>query len=157
MMWKQCSLFTATLLLNLLCDPATRANANPAKFVHIADFRKPSNIFINGFQPLGDNEDLMDHITGKSCTTGSKKNSAFVATSIDEDVARDFGLMLLWVTPGASRNIYVYKIPATESFYDVQMSLRRAFRETGTVQHLSVANEFKEEQEWVAHHGIPPE
>ena len=120
-------LFFSTLLLQLLCLSAVLANVSPPSFVYRSDFREPSNIFNNGMKHLGNNENLIDHVTGDSCTLGTMKNTAFVATSSDEN------------------------------FYDVQASLMKAYKGTGNKDYKETAEEFKAEREWVAYHGLPKE
>ena len=147
--------FSVSFVLHFLCTFAF--NEDPPSFVYRADFREPSDIFLHGFQHLGDNDNLVDHVIDDSCSSGKKKNSAFVATSLDENMATEFGLNLLWTTPGAGFFICVYKIPATEFFYDAIESLRKAYKETGKKHFLNLVETFEEEQEWVAYHGVPRE
>ena len=141
-------------VVSLLCHSATLIKADPPDFVYRADFREPSNLFRNGMRHLGDNFDLMDHVRGASSNAGDLKNTAFVATTSEEAVARRFGIGLLWSTPDAGPFIYVYTIRATEFFYEVDASLRKAYKETGSRGYLSLADMFKAEKEWVAYQGI---
>ena len=145
----------ANLFLYFLCNSFSLATIiNPPTFVHRADLRGPMEIFRSGMKNLGANENLIDHVTGDSCTMGTMKNTAFVATSLEEDTATAFGLNLLWDTPGHHRNVYVYKVRATEFFYDVQESLKKAYKATGNDDYLDMAEAFEVEQEWVAYGGI---
>ena len=133
--------------------PCLHCTPKPPQFVYRADFRDPEKIFKSGFQPLGDNEDLIDHVYGNSCNIGGTKDAAFVATSIKKDFAHNFGLDMLWST-GDAAYVYVYKICATKSFYDVSLSLDEAFKVTGDMQYMMAAVTFAHEEEWVAYGGI---
>ena len=146
---------TASLSLYSLCHSSEFDDEDePPSFVYRSDLRPPSEVFQNGIKNLGENQDLLDHVSGISCTTGSKKDTAFVAKSLSEEAARGFGLGNLWTSRKGRRHIYLYKIRATEFFYDIQASLKKAYKETGNFEYLDMADKFKAEKEWVAFHGI---
>ena len=134
----------------LLC--CTAVLANPSKYVYRSDFRSPDEIFRNGFRPLGNNDDLKDHVTGASCNTGNR-NTAFVATSTSEQFAINWGRDRTVVNPD-ERYIYVYRIRATGNFYDVYQSLLQAYRNTGDTMYQALANHYQYQQEWVAFNGV---
>ena len=63
---------------------------NPPEYVLRADTRKPKDVFLNGFPPLGTNQDLLQHLSGVSCA----KDTALVDTTSSEDFAFEWGKML---------------------------------------------------------------
>ena len=147
--------FAVSFLLHFLCRSGSLADRNLPTIVYRADFREPSNIFNNGFRALGINTDLLGHVSGNSCHSGPLKNTAFVATTAEEKFGLDFGFSLLWTTPDAGPFIYVYKIRATEFFYDINTSLEKAHKVTGDDQYSDAIMIFGHEAEWVAYNGIP--
>ena len=60
---------------------------------------------------------------------------------------------MLWST-GDAAYVYVYKIRATKSFYDVSLYLDEAFKVAGDMQYMMAAVTFAHEEEWVAYGGI---
>ena len=147
-------LSVVSFLYYLLCPSLTNAVLLPPSFVYRSDFREPANIFKNGMPSQGSNQNLLDHIYGNSCMGGTK-NTAFVATSLQKDFAIHFGWDLLWTTEDAGPYIYLYKIRASDNFFEVKNSLQKAFKSTGDENYKDALDTFGHEHEWVALGGIP--
>ena len=147
--------FFLSIITLLVVRSASFPDFEPPQFVFRGDLRPPSEIFKNGMKSFGDNENLVDHVSGNSCNSGKLKNTAFVATSAQESVALDFAAGLLWNSKNTE--VYVYTIRATENFYGVKASLIKAFKETSNPVYISLVKDFGNEQEWIAHRGIPRE
>ena len=110
----------ASLILSLLlvCLP-NQAHADLPKFVYRADFRSAAMIFESGFPNLGDNINMIEQVTGVSCSHGSSPSTAFVATTSEEAFAEQWGGDQLWLDRyKAGPNVQIFKIRATHNFYD---------------------------------------
>ncbi|WP_338330555.1 hypothetical protein [Commensalibacter sp. Nvir] len=62
----------------------------PYDTVYRSDSRDPNAIFITGFHPHGTNLNVEDHVTGWSSgayAVGASRNSAFISTTTDVDIA----------------------------------------------------------------------
>ena len=137
----------------LLCFAAVLAA--PPKYVYRADFRPPEKIFSNGFQALGNNANLDDHVTGVSCSS-SYHNSAFVATTSSKEFAVAWGRDRTAVNcKSLGEYVYVYTIRATDNFYDAHESLLEAYHNTGDSNYQVLAERFRSQHEWLAYNGIP--
>ena len=139
------------VLCFLLLSAVVQAVDDPPKFVYRMDFRGPDIIFDKGFQPLGDNDNLYQHVNGDSCNSGTA-DTAFVATTSDKQFAMD------WVKNSfcskkreTADKYYVYTIQATKKFYNAHASLLK----TGEKKNRELANRFKNENEWLAFEGVP--
>lgn len=93
--------------------------SSPAK-VWRADSRGPDIIFQQGFTSYGTNIDIIQHIVGESC---SVENSAFISTTTNESMARDWAVRHLLDHWPARTQYYIYEIRPTNSFYSAVMSL----------------------------------
>jgi pertussis toxin subunit 1 len=122
-------------------------------FVYRSDYRKPADIFVKGFEALGDNDSLEDHVMGSSCRTGTS-TTAFVATTSSETFAVNWGRDRAIIHSGASE-FYVYKMRATENFYSAGASLREAYRKTGDSKYVALADHYEYQKEWLAVGGVP--
>lgn len=134
----------------LLCCCLT-ALANPPKFVYRADFRDPNTIFSDGFKPHGNNVDLKQHVTGASCNNRPGANSAFVATTENQNFAINWGRD----RAGANslRKYYVYTIRATGNCYSCIASLREALNRTGDQDYAALIDHYQYQEEWLALNG----
>lgn len=95
-------------------------------------------------------------MTGCSCRTGAG-STAFVATTANEQFAKNWGRDRIVIQPQATARYYVYKIRATGNFYDAAESLHEAYRATGDRNYLTDADHYGYQQEWLAYGGIPAE
>ena len=142
--------FTPQLVLCfLLLSAVVQAVDPPPIFVYRMDYRNPTDIFAMGFEPLGDNDSLEDHVGGLSCRTGTS-TTAFVATTSSEEFAINWGRDRFCLH-GTATEFYVYKIRATENFYSAEASLRN----TGEQKNILLADYYKKQKEWLAFGGVP--
>ena len=145
--------FTPQLVLSFLLLSAVVQATDPPTFVYRMDYRKPADIFARGFEALGDNDSLEDHVSGSSCRTGTS-TTAFVATTSKEQFAIDWGRDRALIHPGATE-FYVYKMRATDNFYSAGASLREAYRKTGESKYEALADHYDYQKEWLAVGGVP--
>ena len=137
----------------LLFSAVVKAEDPPPMFVYRSDYRKPADIFAKGFEALGDNDSLEDHVSGSSCRTGTS-TTAFVATTASENFAISWGRDRA-ILHSAATEFYVYKMRATENFYSAGASLREAYRKTGDEKYEALANHYEYQKEWLAVGGVP--
>ena len=137
------------VLCFLLLSAVVQATDPPPIFVYRMDYRNPDVIFARGFEALGDNDSLYDHVSGASCKTGTS-TTAFVATTSDETFAINWGKNRFCLHNKATE-FYVYKIRATENFYSAELSLRN----TGESKSIELADHYKKQKEWLAVGGVP--
>ena len=102
----------------LFSAAAVWAESSP-KYVYLVSNHKPSDVFYNGFQALGSNEDLHMHASGVSCA-GNDGDTAFIDTTTNKNFAFDWGVKLYPSGP-----FYMYKIRATDQFYELKNSLEK--------------------------------
>ena len=142
--------FTPQLVLCfLLLSAVVQAVDPPPIFVYRMDYRNPDVIFARGFEALGDNDSLYDHVSGGSCRTGTS-TTVFVATTSDKTFAVNWGRDRFCLHNKATE-FYVYKIRATENFYSAEASLRN----TGESKSIELADHYKKQKEWLAVGGVP--
>lgn len=77
------------------------AYADLVSTVYRADSRAPQDVFTNGFVAWGNNINFYAHIDGAS-TSKKDRNSAFIATSSDEVVARTYAYKRVIKNPEAN-------------------------------------------------------
>ena len=136
------------VLCFLLLSAAVVQAVDPPSIVYRSDYRSPDDIFENGFQALGDNDNLYDHVSGASCYKHAR-NTAFVATTSDKTFAINWTKNSFCFRETAEF-FYVYKIRATENFYNAVASLRSI----GKKKYTDLANNFEHEEEWLALGGV---
>ena len=129
----------------------------PPRFVYRSDFRDPQRIFASGFQSIGPNVNLLEHVQGVSCSYGPKPSTAFVATTSEESFAEKWGGDQIWIDNDKGPNVYIYKIRATENFYSAYDSLLKAYRRTKSKNYQAAAAKYQYQKEWLAYNGIPTE
>ncbi|WP_074181129.1 scabin-related ADP-ribosyltransferase [Serratia marcescens] len=115
------------------------------------DTRPPAIIFEHGFQPLGDDDDILNHIEGISCLSG-RSTSAFVATTTDQSVAVGMGRD---VQQGEA--FWVYSIRPSDNFYSAYNSLMYAYSQTNINIFRETAQTFAPQREYMAFAGIASE
>ena len=143
------------VLCFLLLSAVVQATDPPPIIVYWMDYRNPADIFARGFEALGDNDSLEDHVNGKSCKTAhGTSTTAFVATTSSKQFAIDWGRDRAFLHPGATE-FYVYKMQATENFYSAGASLREASRRTGESKYVALADHYDYQKEWLAVGGVP--
>ena len=145
------------LLLLILLYCSWHVYADPPKFVYRIDTRSPEEIFKYGFSPVGNNMDLIRHVTGVD-------GSGFVSTSSNEAaVINGIAPFTIRTFSAASRNAWLYTIRATGDFYDVNTTLRTIEAEEDPHELINenrienVLNRYNWQEEWVSTRSISPE
>ncbi|QDW31674.1 MULTISPECIES: hypothetical protein [Yersinia] len=139
--------------------------AAPPPYVYRFDTRSPSSsdyIFANGFTAYGDNDNIIQHVTGESVGgvtgSGKSKNSAFIPTSDDFSIARIFAGMTFGATKSIQgKTAWIYKIKTDEAFYYVPATLQniidKGYYKNSNDSIVSIEELIKvyeSEREWVA-------
>ncbi|CAI1123827.1 scabin-related ADP-ribosyltransferase [Serratia ficaria] len=114
-------------------------------FFYRADTRPREIIFNSGFPPLGNNDNMYQHVDGWSCFSGSQ-DSAFISTSASESFSRQWGAGSVL----SGTHFYLYTVRATPNFYNVAQSLRTAYEQTGDIRLSAMADNYGYQQEWAA-------
>lgn len=96
------------------------AKAEEYFYVYRYDQRPPDEVFRDGIGAWGGNDDVYEHMTGSSCSTGSM-TSAFVSTTILQRYAEllQGAREVSRRTQGSTFTGYIYRIRADESFYNM--------------------------------------
>lgn len=113
-----------------------------------SDKRAPEEIYRTGFPPLGENDNILRHVEGESCLSGTG-DSAFVATSTSNDFAINFSQNV-----PAGEAFWVYSIRPSNNFYSAYNSLINAYNLSRNEIFLTTANSFMEQNELMAFGGI---
>lgn len=136
----------------------------PPAWLYRVDTRPPFQIFDEGFQARGQNDNLAEHFLSISYFM---ETSAFVATTSSFNSALVFADGVLSYTPSASV-VYLYAIRADSTFYNVSASIAHhvsAIEATSGsdnrlpyyLQRLARAQaDFSWEHEWITLGAIPP-
>ncbi len=122
--------------------------AQAVDIVYRNDQRPPEIIFQQGFLPLGENDNILSHVEGESCISGTR-NSVFVATTTNYGFAENFGRD---VPEGDA--FWVYSIRPTDNFYSAYTSLMHAYEDSGHEIFRTTADTFLEQREYMAFFGV---
>jgi len=128
------------------------ASAAPPTFVYRGTSVAPDVAFAQGFPARGNNEDMIQHITGASCTRS--QDSAFVSTSATEAVAHSFTRR--HIRMDIDSDGYVYRIRADGNFFSAYDSLMEAYGRTRNPSFQETANYYQEDHEFLARGGVQP-
>lgn len=118
---------TPALLLLMLFFYSVPSLSETVKWVYRADSRSPDLIFSQGFLAMGGNINFSSHIRGRSTYLGTR-DSAFIATTPDEDRANDLATMRAMVE---ERPYYVYRIRANYNIFNAVETLYHIWRTHG--------------------------
>lgn len=122
-------LLSALLLLQLAAHaPNVYAQAH---YVYRYSSAPPAEVFANGFQALGSDLNLVSYARASGSMTG------FVTTSASYRNAQEHAHVSLQYAPMGRLWGYIYTISADNTFYDLNMSVRRFFQQenqAGTVE-----------------------
>ena len=148
------------VLCCLLFSAAAAEVEDLPEFVYRADRRGPKVVFETGFPALGNNANLLEHLSGVSCSKDEGQGtSAFVDTTASLTFAIKWGKMF---DRTFEEPFYVYEIRPTKNFYDCAESLhesaKKMVRENNC--YYQVYSHFMyalhvEEKRWLAYGGIP--
>lgn len=108
---------------------------SPTSTVYRIDFRAPEIIFQEGFQPRGNNMNIIDHLSGRS-TYGQHAsfthNSGLISTAGIRDAAIRIGYSNAQVwqmhNTGTPPTMYLYEIRGTTDMYNARASMEDYMR-----------------------------
>jgi len=126
------------------------STASHASYFYRMDTRPPDEIFHNGFTPGGTHPSIFQHVIGETCQTGVR-TTGFVAVSSNETFAVNWGSE----NQPVGARFYVYRIRASEHFYNAVQSLLHARRQTNDMAYEIAAWRYMAESEWVTPVAIP--
>lgn len=112
------------------------------------DKRSPEEIYSNGFPSLGENDNILRHVEGESCLSGTG-DSAFVATTTSYNFAVEFSQNV-----PAGEAFWVYSIRPSNNFYSAYNSLMNAYNLSHNEIFRTTADSFREQNEYMAFEGI---
>ena len=137
------------------------AFSSPPAWVYRVDARSPREIFTHGFAARGDDDDFAFHFLSISHSLG---NSAFVSTTDDYYIALEFAQDVM--RQRQLGEMYVYRIRATDDFYNAIATIRAHRRDIDAAGRASALGAYVRrldqelpgyewEREWFVHHHIP--
>ncbi|CAI1891479.1 NAD-dependent ADP-ribosyltransferase [Serratia ficaria] len=118
------------------------------ELVYRSDQRAPEGIYREGFHALGENDNMLTHVEGESCISGTR-DSAFVATTTSYIFAERFSWDVRVGEP-----FWVYSIRPTNNFYSVFSSLIYAYNHSHNEIFRTTAETFRGQGEYAAFGGI---
>jgi hypothetical protein len=152
---------TATLA-TAVTGPLTPVSAQPPPptVLYRVDTRPPDEVFLDGFQPLGADGNLIAHVIGLSI---ADRTSGFVALTDDLTYAQRLAVQTV---NGVGRpDAYIYTVDPRRSMFSVNASLRdtddaleaTGYGETDTRRIFlnSVLSIMQHQHEWVADEAVP--
>ncbi|WP_410529529.1 hypothetical protein H0S68_25460 (plasmid) [Serratia sp. AXJ-M] len=123
----------------------------PSQAINIlyrSDQRAPEEVFRYGFRNLGENDNILSHVEGESCISGTR-DSAFVATTTSNTFAERFSRDVRAGDP-----FWVYSIRPSNNFYSVYSSLMYAYNASHNDIFRRTAETFSEQGEYAAFGGV---
>ncbi len=139
------------------------AHATPPTTVYRYDSRNYEDVFQNGFTSWGGNDNILEHLTGRSCANSATRNSAFISTSRSETYTRvylDSRMMDAFRAQQAGEGTgdfygYIYHIRADTNFYEAVSSYLSYVETYGEGSASLGAGALATYQsEWLAHRRI---
>ncbi len=116
------------ILLLTLCLINFNSRAKPPDIVWRVDTRAYLEIFDNGFYSLGVNDDVIEHLNGRSCRRADSNSgdSAFISTTANRQFAYEYAERILRRRAElgeANITVNIYQIRATDNMYSAQHTL----------------------------------
>ncbi|EPC5614617.1 enterotoxin [Yersinia ruckeri] len=139
--------------------------ANPPQTVWRVDTRDFGEVFRYGFSSLGNNDSVLEHLSGSSCrsTDSADGDTAFISTTSSYEFALNYAervLRRINESGIADTTVYIYQIRATDNMYSAEQSLEHLL-------HSSVSDNNDEARrilrfapylsEWMTHRRIAAE
>ena len=158
-------MIVAVLLCCLLFSAVVVWTEDSPVYVLRADIRPPNDVFLNGFRSLGDNDNLLDHVSGASCQTATHQGTTvFIDTTTNLLFAKAWGEQLLSKTnilvPPTTNFYYVYVIHANSNFFNCEASLWKEADSLhdkslhNTIVYLNQIYHVKQQSRWLAYYEI---
>ncbi|HEG0619232.1 TPA: putative AB5 enterotoxin ADP-ribosylating subunit YtxA [Yersinia enterocolitica] len=152
------------LMISLLvfCLANFNSNAKPPDIVWRVDTRDHNEIFSAGFSSSGDNDFVLEHLSGRSCRSNDETSadSAFISTTADRSFAYNYlerVLKNIQTTITSSAKAYIYQIRADENMYSADHSLNFLLRLGASEIQQEVHRIFRYApflSEWMAHRRV---
>ncbi|CNI02589.1 putative enterotoxin subunit [Yersinia thracica] len=143
---------------------ACKCEAKPPDIVWRVDSRDYEDIFNNGFVASGNNNDIVEHLSGRSCHRGgaSSDSSSFISTTSNRFFAYQYAERILRrmdAQGDANARVYIYQIRATDNMYSASSTLEFLLQRDGHAQHSEISRILRYSSylsEWMAHRRIEP-
>lgn len=155
-----------SVIISLLISSVININgwAKPPDILWRVDTRDYGEIFNNGFYSSGTNDDIIEHLSGRSCRSAESDygDSAFISTTSNRRFAYEYAERILrhMEERGESNfQVNIYQIRATTSIYSAEQTLDYLLLRHGIVLHgeiLRVIRYTAHLSEWMAHRRIEP-
>ncbi|CNH49109.1 putative enterotoxin subunit [Yersinia aldovae] len=138
--------------------------AKPPDIVWRVDTRDYNEVFNNGFYSSETNDDIIDHLSGRSCrsTESDFGDSAFISTTSDRRFAYEYvERILMHMSEHGEPNptVNIYQIRATDNIYSANQSLDFFLLQQNREPHgeiLRIIRYSAHLSEWMAHRRIEP-
>ncbi|MFL4555797.1 putative AB5 enterotoxin ADP-ribosylating subunit YtxA [Yersinia kristensenii] len=134
---KTILLYFISILLTYKCE------AKPPDIVWRVDTRNYSEIFNNGFYSAGTNDDIIEHLSGRSCRSAESDygDSAFISTTSNRQFAYEYAERVLRHMDEhgeANAQVNIYQIRATDNMYSAQQTLDFFLLHHGRESHSEI-------------------
>ncbi|AJI94227.1 pertussis toxin, subunit 1 family protein [Yersinia ruckeri] len=139
--------------------------ATPPETVWRVDTRDFWEIFHYGFSPLGNNDSVLEHLSGSSCrsTDSVDGDTAFISTTSSYEFALNYAERILRrINESGVANgiVYIYQIRATDNMYSAEHSLEHLLQGGVSENHDEARRILRFApylSEWMALRRITPE
>ncbi|MGP2515912.1 putative AB5 enterotoxin ADP-ribosylating subunit YtxA [Yersinia sp. 2545 StPb PI] len=136
--------------------------AKPPDIVWRVDTRDYQEIFSQGFHSLGDNDSVVEHLSGRSCRGdhATSADSIFISTTADKSFAYNYlerVLKKIQTTMGSDALVYLYQIRADSNMYSADYTLDFILRMGASGMQQELHHIFRYSpflSEWMAHSRI---
>ncbi|EPA3165625.1 putative AB5 enterotoxin ADP-ribosylating subunit YtxA [Yersinia enterocolitica] len=150
------------ILLLTLCLINFNSRAKPPDIVWRVDTRDYKEIFNDGFYSSGTNDDIVEHLSGRSCRSAESDygDSAFISTTADRSFAYDYlerVLKNIKTTMTSSAKAYIYQIRADTNMYSADHTLDFLLRLGASEIQQEIHRIFRYApylSEWMAHRRV---
>ncbi|WP_261374797.1 putative AB5 enterotoxin ADP-ribosylating subunit YtxA [Yersinia aldovae] len=158
---KACYLIT---LLLFYATISINGWAKPPDIVWRVDTRDYNEVFNDGFYSSGTNDDIVEHLSGRSCRSAESDfgDSAFISTTSDRRFAYEYAgrvLMHMYEHGEPNSMVNIYQIRATDNIYSANQSLDFFLLQQNREPHgeiLRIIRYSAHLSEWMAHRRIEP-
>ncbi|MBW5832162.1 putative AB5 enterotoxin ADP-ribosylating subunit YtxA [Yersinia enterocolitica] len=143
----------------------SNSKAKPPDIVWRVDTREYGEIFNNGFYSAGTNDNVIEHLSGRSCRGAESDygDSAFVSTTSNRQFAYEYAERILQhmnERGDANAQVNIYQVRATDNIYSAEQTLDYLLLRYGRESHreiLRIIRYTSHLSEWMAHRRIEPE
>ncbi|HDL6961809.1 TPA: putative AB5 enterotoxin ADP-ribosylating subunit YtxA [Yersinia enterocolitica] len=152
------------LMISLLvfCLINFNSRAKPPDIVWRVDTRNHNEIFNAGFSSYGNNDLVLEHLSGRSCRSNVSQlaDSAFISTTADRGFAYNYlerVLKNIQTTITSSAEAYIYQIRADNNMYSADYSLDFSLRLGPSEIQQEIYRVFRYApylSEWMAHRRV---